>query len=96
MAFESLKDLMGYSCDAQNAYSQAPYSRNNYVVCGSEFGLENFGKHSIIVCALYGRKSSGADYWRHVRSSMEEIELSSCKADPDFWLRPALKSNRVE
>ena len=29
--------------------------------------------------ALYGGKSSGADYWRHFRSAMEEIRFHSEK-----------------
>ena len=27
---------------------------------------------------------------------MEEMGFSSCKADPDAWIRPALKSNGVK
>ena len=27
---------------------------------------------------------------------MEEMGFTSCKADPDAWLRPALKANGVE
>ena len=80
----------------QNACLQAPSSEKHYVVCGPEFGLENVGRHAIIVRASCGGKSSGADYWRHVRSAMEEMGFISCKADPDTWLRPALKSNGVE
>ena len=36
------------------------------------------------------------DYWRHVRSAMEDMGFSSCKSDPDVWIRPALKSNGVK
>ena len=96
LTYSSLNDLPICACDIQNAYFQAPSSEKHYVVCGPEFGLENVGKHAIIVRALYGGKSTGADYWRHVRSAMEEMGFSSCKADPDVWLRPALKSNGVE
>ena len=47
--------------------------KKHYVVSGPEFGLENVGKHAIIVRAFYGGKSFGANYWRHVRSTMEEM-----------------------
>ena len=54
------------------------------------------GKHAAIVPALCGGKSTGADHWRRALSNMEDIGFSSCKANPDFWIRPALKSNMVE
>ena len=58
----ALNDLPVCACDIQNAYLQAPSSETRYVVCGPEFGLENVGKHAIIIRALYGGKSTGADY----------------------------------
>ena len=96
LTYAALNQLPVCACDIQNAYLQAPASEKHYVICGPEFGLENIGKHAIIIRALYGGKSAGADYWRHVRSAMEEMGFISCKADPDVWLRPALKSNGVE
>ena len=50
----------------------------------------------IIVCALCGGQFAGDDYWRRVRSPIEEMGFSSSKDDPDVWCRPALKSNGVE
>ena len=70
--------------------------KKHYIICGPEFGLENVGKLAIIVRALYGGKSAGADYWRHVRSAMEEMDCHSCKADPELWYRPATKSDGTE
>ena len=96
LTYAALNGLPVCACDIQNAYLQAPSSEKHYVVCGPEFGLENVGKYAIIVRALYGGKSAGADYWRHVRSAMEEMGFTSCKADPDVWIRPALKANGVE
>ena len=46
--------------------------------------------------ALYGGKSAGADYWRHVHKSMEEMGFQSCKADPDVWLRASSKSDGTD
>ena len=46
---------------------------------------------AVIVRALYGGKSAGADYWRHVRSAMNELGFESCKADPDVWFRASQK-----
>jgi hypothetical protein len=94
--YASLMGLDVCACDIQNAYLQAPSSEKHYIICGPEFGLENVGKKAKIVRALYGGKSAGADYWRHVRSAMSEMGFESCKADPDVWFRPATHSNGSE
>ena len=93
MTYAALNNLPVCAADIQNAYLQAPASEKHYIVCSLEFGLENVGRLAIIVRALYGGKSAGADYWRHVRSAMTEMGLQSCKADPDVWLRPVTKSD---
>ena len=77
LACAALNYLPACACDIQSACLQAPSSDKHYVVCGSDFGLDNFGKHATIVRALCGLKSSGADYWRHVRSAMEDMVFSS-------------------
>ena len=51
------------------------------------------GNRAIIVRALYGGISVGADYWRHVRRAMKSLDFLSCKADPDVWMRAAEKSD---
>jgi hypothetical protein len=81
------------ACDIQNAYLQAPSSERHYVICGPEFGLDNIGKVAIIVRALYGGKSAGADYWRHVRQAMSTMNFTPCTADPDVWMRAGTKSD---
>ena len=68
-------NCLGYSCKpfiSNDANLQAPASEKHYIICGPEFGIENVGKRAIIVRALYGGKSAGSDYWRHVRKDMEE------------------------
>ena len=89
----ALNGLPVCACDIQNAYLQAPTSEKHYVICGPEFGLENVGKTAIIVRALYGGKSAGADYWRHVRSAMTSMNFKPCPADPDVWMRPGTKAD---
>jgi hypothetical protein len=59
----ALNGLPVYTCDIKNAYLQAPTSEKHYIKCGPEFGLENEGKLvAVIVRALYGGKSAGADF----------------------------------
>lgn len=94
--YAALNDLPICGCDIQNAYLQAPSSEKHFIICGPEFGLENEGRKAIIVRALYGGKSAGADYWRHVRHAMTEMGFESCKADPDVWFRPGTRDDGTE
>ena len=93
LTFASLNNLNVCACDIQNAYLQSPSSEKHYIICGPEFGIENVGKKAMIIRALYGGKSAGADYWRHVRKAMHELGFYSCKADPDVWIRPSIKED---
>jgi hypothetical protein len=64
-----------------------------YTICGPEFGPEDEGKFAVIVRAQYGLKSSGAAWRAHLAEHMVDIGFTSCLADPDVWLRPAVKSD---
>jgi hypothetical protein len=63
---------------------------------GPEFGVENEGKVALIYRALYGGKSAGRDFRNHLRSCMHHIGFKSCPADPDVWMRSAIKSDGTE
>ena len=88
-----MNDLPICACDIRNSYLQAPLSEKHYTICGSEFGLEHVGKKALIVRTLYGGKSSGSDFWKHLRSCMEHLDFVSCKADPDIWMREDQKDD---
>ena len=68
-------------------------SEKHHIICGTEFELENVGKAAIIVRALYGGKTAGAEYWRHVRPTMVNMNFITCKADPDVWMRPGKRDD---
>ena len=70
LTYAALNNLPVFGADIQNAYLQAPTTKKHYIICRPEFGLENVGKKTLIVRALYGGKSDGAEYWRHVRASI--------------------------
>ena len=94
LTYAALNDLNICAGDILNAYLQAPSSEKYYIPkCGVEFGLENVGKRAKIVRALYGGKSSGRDFRNHLRSCMTHLKFSSCKADPDVWMREATKDD---
>ena len=88
-----LNGLDVYAADIRNAYLQAPSSQKDFIICGTKFGLENVGKHVLIKCALYGGKVAGRDFWHHLRSCMRHLGFESCLADPDVWMRPAVRRN---
>ena len=77
----------------RNAYLQAPTSNKNYIICGPEFGIENEGKRAVIVRALYGGKSSGSDFWHHLRSCMDHLDFELSKADTDVWMRRSTRGD---
>ena len=79
--------------DIRNAYLQSPTSQKHYIICGPEFGMANVGKVAIMHRAVYGGKMSGRDFRYHLRSCMQFINLTSCPADLDVWMRPAIKSD---
>ena len=58
--------------DVMNAYVTVPCSENTWTVLGKEFGKDQ-GKKAIIVCALYGLKSSGADFHAHLEYCMRSM-----------------------
>ena len=57
--YATLNNLDIYAADIRNAYLQAPSSRKDHIVWGSEFGLENVGKVALVQRAIYGGKISG-------------------------------------
>ena len=91
--YAALNGLNIFAADIRNAYLTAPSSRKDYVICGQEFGLENVGKVALIHRALYGGKTAGRDYRNHLRTCMRHLDYVSCPADPDLWMRPAMKAD---
>ena len=93
LTYAALNGIDVMAADIKNAYLQAPSSEKHYVICGREFGLEHVGKVALIRRALYGGKSSGADFWKHLRSCMTHLKFEPCKGDGDVWMRKALKDD---
>jgi hypothetical protein len=96
LANAALNGLEVCAADIRNAYLQAPSSCKDHIICGLEFGVENEGKVALIHRALYGGKSAGRDFRNHLRSCMHHIGFYSCPADPDVWMRSAIKSDGTE
>jgi Reverse transcriptase (RNA-dependent DNA polymerase) len=90
LTLAALNDLEVKSNDIQNAYLCAPCEENVYTVLGPEFG-EHQGKKALIVRALYGLKSAGASFSRHLANCMRHLGYTRCKADPDLWMKAATR-----
>ena len=93
LTYAALNEISVNAADIQNAYLQAPSSEKHYIICGNEFGIEHSGKVALIRRALYGGKSSGSDFWRHLRTCMQHLNFTPCKADSEIWMRPAIKTD---
>eukprot|EP00957_Ditylum_brightwellii_P202176 15328949-Ditylum_brightwellii.AAC.1 len=93
LTYAGLNGLGVTAVDIQNAYLRAPLSQKDYIICGSEFGLENVGKQALIKRALYGGNAAGCDFHNHLRACMWHIGFKSCPADPDVWMSPVIKAD---
>ena len=90
LTIAALNDLQVMAADIQNAYLSAPCREKVWCRAGPEFGPDE-GKPFLIVRALYGLKSSGAAFRAHLAERLHEMGFRPTMADPDVWLRPAVK-----
>jgi hypothetical protein len=95
LTIAALNDLKVLACDIQNAYLTAPCREKVWTVAGPEFGSE-CGKIMIIKKALYGLKSSGAAFRAFLAETLYEMSYKPSRADPDVWMRPAIKPDGFE
>ena len=91
----ALNGLDVLSADCEGAYLNAPPREKVYTKCGPEWG-ELSGRWAIIIKALYGLSSSSVSWRAAISSVIEGLGFTSCRADPDVWLRPAVKADGLE
>ena len=90
LTIAALNGLDILSCDIQNAYLTADCREKIYTKAGAEF-QSDAGKIMIVRKALYGLKSSGAAFRSKLAGVIWDLGYRPSKADPDVWLRPAVK-----
>jgi Reverse transcriptase (RNA-dependent DNA polymerase) len=95
LTIAGLNGLQVMACDIQNAYLTADCREKNWTVAGPEFGSEA-GTIFVVRKALYGLKSAGAAFRSLLADTLMDIGYKPTKADPDVWLRPAVKANGFE
>ena len=81
--------------DIQNAYLTAPNKEKIWMRAGPEWGSDQ-GKPFIIVRALYGLQSAGAAFRAFLAEKLDEMQYKPTQADPDVWIRPAVKQDGEE
>lgn len=81
--------------DIQNAYLTAPNKEKVYIKAGQEFGEEE-GQWMIVARALYGLCGAGASFRSFLASKLDDLGFTPCVADPDVWMRAAVRSNGDE
>ena len=78
-----------------NEYVTAPSSKNIWTVLGKEF-VSDQGKKTIILCALYVLKSSGAAFHAHLEGCMRSIVYTPCRGDNELWMKPDIDTDGDE
>ena len=89
LTIAALNGLSVLTGDLENAYLQAPCEEKVWTRLGPEAGADNAGKKALVIRALYGLKSSGASFRNTLAECLGQLGFTSCKADPDVWLRKA-------
>jgi hypothetical protein len=92
----ALNDIQILSADIGNAYLQAPCREKIHTTAGPEFGPSRIGQTVIIVRAMYGLKSSGAAWHAQLSTTLNDMNFTPSKADPDVWMRAACQPNGYE
>jgi hypothetical protein len=90
-----LNDVNILACDVQNAYINAETKEKVLFKGGEETG-QHKDKMIVIVHALYGLKSPSVHWREHMVQTLCNAGFAACKADPDLWLRPAMKPDGTE
>ena len=88
----ALNDLKVLVCDVHNAYLTADCREKIWTRAGPEFGSEA-GTIFIVRKALCGLKSAGAAFRALLAETLFDMGYVPTKADPDVWLRPAVKAD---
>ena len=75
----ALNDLDVMTSDIQNAYLTAPCEEHIWTTLGPEFSTAQ---------ALYGLKSAGRSFGRHLTDCMRHLGYEPCRADSNLWYKP--------
>ena len=86
-------EVMGV--DVKNAFLTAPCKNKIWLIAGPYFWNKQ-GKQFLVVRAFYGLKSLSAAFRAYMADKLDEMGLKSSVADPDIWMRTAVKMDGEE
>ncbi len=89
----ALNGLDVMMADIGNAYLNATTEERYTPLQGLNLVPMHAGRTLVIVRALYGLKSSGAAWLAHFANTLCDLDFISSYADPDVWLRPAVRTD---
>jgi hypothetical protein len=86
LTLAALNDLDVKMAGIENVYLTAPLTEKVWTVLGPEFG-DDARKRALILRALYGLKSAGADFRNHLAECMKHLGWNPCRADRDLLMK---------
>ena len=93
LTIAALNDLDVRFFDISNAYLYAETEEKVFFISGDEWGEELGGRVTIFCRAHYGLQTAGRCFHKHLAKRLKEgMKFVSSLADPDTWMRPAVKS----
>ena len=90
LTISALNYLNFLACDIQNAYPTTKFREKICTVEGPDSDTEQI-KSILVVRALYVMKSSGAAFRFLLAEHLHDLCYRPSIADPDVWMRPAVK-----
>ena len=90
LTLAALNDLEVKQSNVANVFLCSPCEEKIWTTLGPEFGPDA-GKKAVIVQALYGLKSAGVSYGRHIADCMRMMGYKPCLADSDIWMKPMVR-----
>jgi hypothetical protein len=87
----ALNELDILAADIGNTYLQAPAREKVHTTAGQELGPNHVGKTVIIICAIYGFKSSGAAWHTQLSQTLRDVDFKPSLANPAVWMQLSTK-----
>ena len=88
----ALNSVDAMACDFENTYLNAMCCKKIWFEGGTECG-EDKGKVLIVVRALYGIKSAVSSWHAALAQVLKDLNFLSTLADPDVWIREAVRED---
>ena len=89
LAIADANQLHVVTGDIGGAYLNARTSEKVYSIAGKQF-KEDEGRVILIEKALYGLRTSAAQWWKHLAGTLRSIGFQNSSVDDNVWMHPVL------